>query len=72
MAVNDNKTRIQISIANELLEKINAYCVVAGISKSAYLSMLAARDLDDTERYLNEFKKELEGVVRKLNEAVPE
>lgn len=74
MAVSADKTRFQVTISNDLAAKIDAYCKEAGISRSAYLSLLAAKDLEDSERFLAEFKKEINDLVKRLNmddESVP-
>lgn len=68
MAVKEGKKRIQVAISEELYERIDKHCKTAGITKSAYLSLLAAKDLEDTKKYLQEFKGELEKVISKLYE----
>lgn len=67
MAIKDGKRRIQITFSQELYEKLDAYCSEAGISKSAYLSLLAAKDLEDTDKFLVDFRNELQEVISKLN-----
>lgn len=66
MAINDGKRRFQVTFSDELYAKVDAYCNEAGITKSAYLSLLAAKDLEDSERFLVEFKNELQEVISKL------
>ena len=66
MAVKQGKRRITIVLSDELFEKIEKHCSESGISKSAYLSLLAAKDLEDTKKYLEEFKNELEGLIARL------
>lgn len=70
MAVKDGKVRVQISFGRDLYEKIESHCKEAGISKSAYLSLLAAKDLEDTGKFLVDFRNELQEVISKLN--IPE
>ncbi len=67
MAVRDGKKRFQVTFSEELHEKMESYCKEAGISKSAYLSLLAAKDLEDTDKFLVSFKNELQEVIAKLN-----
>lgn len=67
MAIKDGKRRFQITFSEELHDKLEAYCREAGISKSAYLSLLAARDLEDTDKFLVDFRNELQEVISKLN-----
>lgn len=45
MAVKETKTRVMVSIPNDLLEKIDAFCAESGSSRSSYLSGLASNDL---------------------------
>lgn len=66
MTVPAGKTRFQVTFSDELAEKVENYCFEAGITKSAYLSLLAARDLEDTDRYLSMFKQELSEVIQRL------
>lgn len=67
MAIKMTKRRFQVSFAEDLYEKVDKYCDEAGISKSAYLSLLAAKDLEDTEKFLVDFRNELQEVIKKLN-----
>ena len=62
----NQKKRVQLSFSPELLEKVNQYCAESGISKSAYFSLLAAKDLEGTEQFLNEFKADLQGMLDRL------
>ncbi len=67
MAVSEGKRRFQVTFSDELTEKMDAYCKEAGISKSAYLSLLAAKDLEETDKFLVEFRNELQEVITRLN-----
>lgn len=67
MAVADGKIRFQVTFSEELHEKLESYCREAGISKSAYLSLLAAKDLEDSDKFLVDFRNELQEVISKLN-----
>lgn len=67
MAISNGKRRFQVTFSSDLHDKLEAYCQEAGISKSAYLSLLAAKDLEDTDKFLVEFKNELQEVISKLN-----
>lgn len=66
MAVSEDKTRVQIAFPKALLEKMDAYCREAGLSRTSYVSMLVAKDLDDTDKFVVEFKKQLEGIIEKI------
>lgn len=66
MAVRDDKKRVQIAFPVSLLEKMDAYCNEAGMSRSAYVSMLVSKDLDDTDKFVVEFKKQLEEIIEKM------
>ena len=67
MAVSEGKRRFQVTVSEELYEKLDAYCRESGISKSAYLALLAAKDLEDTDRFLVEFRNEIQEVISRLN-----
>ncbi|KFJ01626.1 hypothetical protein [Bifidobacterium thermacidophilum] len=43
------KAIVQMSISPELLQRMDDYLKPIGVSRSAYVSMLVARDLDDLE-----------------------
>lgn len=67
MAIGEGKVRFQVTFSDELNEKMEAYCKDSGISKSAYLSLLAARDLEATDKFILEFRNELQEVISRLN-----
>lgn len=62
----NQKKRVQLSFSPELLDKVNHYCAESGISKSSYFSLLAAKDLEDTEQFLNDFKADLQAMLDRL------
>lgn len=66
MAVMDDKQRVQITFPKTLLEKMDTYCREAGLTRSGYVSMLVSKDLDDTEKFVVEFKKQLEDLIEKI------
>lgn len=43
------KAPIQMSISPKLVKRMDDYLAPIGVSRSAYVSMLIARDLDDLE-----------------------
>lgn len=67
MAIGDGKRRFQVTFSDDLHDKMERYCNEAGISKSAYLSLLAAKDLEDTDKFIVDFRNELQEVISKLN-----
>lgn len=44
------KAPIQMSISPELVKRMDDYLAPIGVSRSAYVSMLIARDLDDMQQ----------------------
>lgn len=64
--VADEKRRVQISFPVALLEKMDGYCAEAGMTRSAYVSMLVSKDLDNTDKFVVEFKKQLEELIEKI------
>lgn len=62
----EEKKRVQISFPVALLEKMDSYCAEAGMTRSAYVSMLVSKDLDTTDKFVLEFKKQLEGIIEKM------
>lgn len=64
--VAEEKRRVQISFPVALLEKMDAYCAEAGMTRSAYVSMLVSKDLDTTDKFVVEFKKQLEEIIGKI------
>ena len=66
MAVMDGKKRVQIAFPTPLIEKMDSYCREAGLSRSSYVSMLVSKDLDDTDKFVVEFKKQLEDIIEKM------
>ena len=58
--------RVLLTIDEDLLEKIETACKSQGISKSAYLSSLAAKDLTDTKEFLETFRVLLDEALEKV------
>lgn len=58
------KKRVMLTMDEELLERLEVACKSQGITKSAYVSMVVAKDLKDTEKVIAEFKKQLEKMVK--------
>lgn len=54
------KKRIMITMEEDLIERLDKACSSQGVTKSAYISMVVAKDLGDSEKVLSEFKKLLE------------
>lgn len=50
--IDENKTRITITIGKEVLEKLENYCIRLGITKSAYISYIVATTLDTQEQLM--------------------
>ena len=59
------KTRLQISLSNELLEKMDAYCKRLGVSRSNYVAMLVAQNLDTMSRMMELMPEALNELVQK-------
>lgn len=49
------KKRVMLSLDETLLERMDQACDAQGISKSAYVSMLVSKDLQDTQALIKEF-----------------
>lgn len=50
--IDENKTRITITIGKEVLEKLEKYCIRLGITKSAYIAYIVATTLDTQEQLM--------------------
>lgn len=57
MAISENKTRMQISLGNDLTEKMDAFCSEAGLSRSSYIAGLIANDLYAKAAVINAAKE---------------
>lgn len=57
------KKRFMISMDEALLQKMEKACESQGVSKSAYISMVVAKDIGDTEKLMFEFRKVLGQMV---------
>lgn len=53
MAVAEDKTRVMVTLGNDVLERLEAYCKRLGISKSAYISYTVATALDTQEQLVS-------------------
>lgn len=60
------KKRVMLTMDEDLLERIEKACASQGVTKSAYISMVVAKDLDDTTKLMELFKDEL---MRQVKEA---
>ena len=58
--------RVLITIDEALLEKMETACKSQGISKSAYVSTLVAKDLTDTKEFLERFQTLLDEALEKV------
>ena len=58
------KKRVMLTMDEDLLERVDRACESQGITKSAYISMVVAKDLQDTEKLLAEFRRQLDKVVK--------
>lgn len=58
------KKRVMITVDEDLLERMEAACKSQGVSKSAYISTLVSRDIDDSKKFLNDFKTLLEQAMK--------
>ena len=63
------KKRVMISMDESMLEKLDAVCASQGISKSAYISTLVAKDIVDTQKVLEQFKELIEQAVTDIKSA---
>jgi len=63
------KKRVMITMEESLLERLDAACSSQGISKSAYLSTLVAKDLEDSQKVLEQFKELIEQAVSDIKSA---
>lgn len=58
------KKRVMITVDEGLLERLEVACKSQGVSKSAYISTLVAKDVGDSEKFLNEFKQLLDQAMK--------
>lgn len=49
MATAEGKTRVQVTLGNEVLEKLDEFCRRTGMSRSSYISYIVATTLDQYE-----------------------
>lgn len=50
------KKRVMLTLDEELLERIEAACKKLGVSKSAYVSTVVAKDMADSKQVIEEFR----------------
>lgn len=63
------KKRVMITMDESLLHKLDDVCSSQGITKSAYISTLVAKDLDDSQKVLEHFKELIEQAVSDIKSA---
>ena len=51
MAVAKNKTRIQVTFGDEVLEKLDAFCNQTGMNRSSYITYIIAMSLENNTYY---------------------
>lgn len=59
MATKTGRTRIAITISNNVLEKLDKYCEQSGLSRSAVISDIVGTNLGVYERVTSTFEREL-------------
>lgn len=57
------KNRIQVSVSPELLERMDEYCTRLGITRSAYVSVLVAQNLDGMNKVMDAIPEALKMVA---------
>ena len=58
------KTRLQITLSDELLAKMDAYCKRLGVSRSNYVAMLVAQNLDTMSRMMELMPEAINDLVK--------
>lgn len=53
MAIGAEKSRITVTMGNDLLDALDEYCKRTGISKSAYISYVVAASLDTSNQLIS-------------------
>ena len=64
MAVRSGSTRIQITLSDELIAVLDAYCKRLGISRSSYVSTVLAQNLDIQSQLLESAKTTIEDIAK--------
>ena len=60
MAINkENKTRITISMSKNVLEKLDNYCEMSGLSRSAVITDIVGTELGVFSKFMDAFPKAL-------------
>ena len=67
MAISENKTRIQITLGNDVLAMLDDYCEKTGMSRSAYIAFVISQQLYNTNRVFDITEKAIqEGLAEVL------
>lgn len=61
------KTRVQISLSNELLERMDEYCERLGVTRSNYVAMLVAQNLDTMSRMMDAMPDAINELIKQQN-----
>lgn len=61
------KTRLQISLSNELLERMDEYCDRLGVTRSNYVAMLVAQNLDTMSRMMDAMPDAINELIKQQN-----
>lgn len=61
------KTRVQISLSNELLERMDEYCERLGVTRSNYVAMLVAQNLDTMTRMMDAMPDAINELIKQQN-----
>ena len=48
--ISENKTRVQVTLGNELLGKLDEFCRRTGMTRSSYISYIVATSLDQYDK----------------------
>lgn len=65
MAISDEKTRVQISLGNDLLAALDDYCAKTGMSRSAYIAFVVSQNIYGTERIYSSVTDALNSALEK-------
>ena len=63
MAISNGKSRITITVADSVLEKLDDYCDKTGLSRSAVITDIVGSNLGAFESFNKAFAKELVGAL---------
>ena len=59
----EGKKRVQITLGDELLEKLDEFCSHTGMSRSAFIASCVAERLDTQRRVYEMLSKSLSGII---------